>query len=338
MPAPVWEQRWHPLREEWVVVAAHRQRRPWLGERRPASIAAVPGFDPACRFCPGNERVGGTRNPRYARTLVFNNDLPVVGEVAPVELVAPPPPYRVARASGVARIVCYTPRHDQSLARLPLDELVGLLRVLAGQYAELGAREDVAHVLVFENRGEVVGVSNPHPHCQIYATGFVFKTIETEVAVGRRHFAETGRVLLQDVLAAEVADGRRLLVANDAAVAFVPYFARYPYEVFVAPRATHPCLGALGPAELEGFASALQGALRLGDELWSQPFPYVMALHQAPTDDADHASFHFHIELHPPLRGPDLLKYPAGPEVGGGNFMSDVAPEDAAAELRGDRP
>ncbi len=189
-------------------------------------------------------------------------------------------------------------------------------------------------MLVFENKGKAVGVSNPHPHCQIYATNFVFKHIETEARVSQSYLSETGRPLFQDILAAEHADGRRIICENETAIAFLPYFARYAYEVFVAPKRTHPSLAALSDVELRDFAAVLQQVLIKFDNLWQIPFPYVMPLHQAPTDGGDYSGFHFHIEFHPPLRRPNLLKYLAGPEIGGGNFLSDTAPEEKAAELR----
>jgi UDPglucose--hexose-1-phosphate uridylyltransferase len=193
---------------------------------------------------------------------------------------------------------------------------------------------DVAHVLIFENKGVAVGVSNPHPHCQIYATNFVFKTIETEARVSQRHLRETGRVLFQDILEAERSDGGRILVENESAVAFIPYFARYAYEVFVAPKQTHPSIAALSAAEVRDLAAVLKTVVVQFDNLWRMPFPYVMALHQAPTDGGDYSGFHFHIEFHPPLRRPNLLKYLAGPEIGGGNFLSDTSAKQKAEELR----
>jgi UDPglucose--hexose-1-phosphate uridylyltransferase len=321
------------LREEWVVVAAHRQNRPWVGETLDHKQRALPQYEPSCTFCPGNARVSGARNPDYRDVYVFDNDLPCVGPQAPAP--APPPGfYRNQPASGIARVVCFTPRHDVTLAELDAAGVEAVLKVWQQQYRELGARPEVNHVLVFENKGEVVGVSNPHPHGQIYATNFVFRTIEVEAAASRRHLEQTGRVLFQDVLAAERGDGRRILFENESAVAFVPYFARYAYEVYVAPLASHPSLTELGDSERAGLAQALKRVLVQFDNLWRMPFPYVMALHQAPTDGADHSGFHFHIELHPPLRKPDLLKYLAGPEIGGGSFLSDTCPEDKAAELR----
>jgi UDPglucose--hexose-1-phosphate uridylyltransferase len=330
-----WEERWHPLREEWVIVAAHRQNRPWIGERVERKAAAVPQYVPDCYLCPGNRRVSGAVNPPYESIFVFDNDHPCVAPQAPRRLEVPGGVLKARPAEGVARVVCYSPKHNLTLAELEVDEIEELLRVWGEQYRELGARPEVEHVLTFENKGEVVGVSNPHPHCQIYATNFVFKTIETETRAGERFLAETGRVLLADVIAAEQADGRRMLVENGGAVGFVPYFARYAYEAYVAPMASYGSVAELSGPELSDLAAALKEVLGQYDRLWAMPMPYVMALHQAPTRGGPYRGFHFHIELHPPLRAPNLLKYLAGPEVGGGGFLADTAAEEKAAELRG---
>ena len=332
----VWEQRWHPLRREWVVVSSHRNERPWQGERvaSPDAARALPRYEPDCYLCPGNGRSSGRRNERYDGVFVFENDHPCVGPEAPTALAAPPGIYRNGPAAGCARVVCFTPRHDLTLAQLAETEVLSLLGVLQAQYHELGARDEVRHVLVFENKGDVVGVSNPHPHCQIYATNFVFKTIELEAEAQAAHLAERGRPLFQDILATEESDGRRLLVRRDQAVSFIPYFARYPYETFVVPRATRASLADLTPAELADFAAVLRETLIRLDNLWRMPFPYVLVLHQAPTDGAPYPGFHFHIQIHPPLRKPGLLKYLAGPEIGGGNFLNDTAPEEKAADLQ----
>jgi UDPglucose--hexose-1-phosphate uridylyltransferase len=330
-----WEERWHPLRQEWVIIAAHRQDRPWHGDlvEKPAP-RATPEYIKDCYLCPGNARVGGARNNAYDGIFVFDNDHPCVGPNAPLDLQAPPGIYRNRPANGLARVVCYTPKHNSSLSELSVPQIVNLLDAWSAQYEELGARPEVNHVLVFENRGEVVGVSNTHPHCQIYATNFVFKTIETEAIAARRHYDETGHVLFQDILSAERRDGRRIVFENSSAIAFVPYFARYAYECYVAPMATHARLSELSTRERSDFAEALKALLTRYDNLWQMPFPYVMTLHHAPTDGGDYGAFHFHIEFHPPLRKPNLLKYLAGPEIGGGNFLSDTMPEEKAEELR----
>ncbi len=329
-----WEERWHPLREEWVIVAAHRQNRPWIGETVRGVEKPIPAYMEDCYLCPGNRRVSGAANPHYTSAYVFDNDHPCVGPLAPQQLSSPSDVLYARPAQGIARVVCYSPYHNTTLAELSLRDMQALLRVWQEQYRELGARDEVAHVLIFENKGEVVGVSNPHPHCQIYGTNFVFKNIETEVRAGERHLGQTGRILFQDILTAERQDGRRILFENETAIAFVPYFARYAYEVYVAPKAAHASLAGLDDQELRDFAAAMQRVLVQYDNLWQMPFPYVMALHQAPTDGRAHPGFHFHAEFHPPLRKPNLLKYLAGPEIGGGSFLSDTAPEDKAAELR----
>ena len=329
-----WEERWHPLREEWVIIAAHRQNRPWSGDILELSDVVTPAYNSECYLCPGNIRINGDRNDDYSGTFVFDNNHPCVGLDAPSPKAEPAPLYRSRPAHGVARVVCYSPNHTLTLAELGLCEIENLLRVWQEQYRELASHPEINHVLIFENKGEAVGVSNPHPHCQIYATNFIFKTIETEVRASRNYRAETGRILFQDVLAAERASTRRIITENETAIAFMPYFARYAYEVYVAPKRTHPSVDSLTACELKDFAAALKDTIVCFDNLWRMPFPYVMVLHQAPTDGEDYSSFHFHIEFHPPLRRPNLLKYLAGPEIGGGNFLSDTAPEEKAQELR----
>ncbi|OLD15397.1 MAG: galactose-1-phosphate uridylyltransferase [Acidobacteria bacterium 13_1_40CM_3_65_5] len=329
----VWEQRWHPLRREWVIISSHRNERPWQGERVAEAERSLPPYVPDCYLCPGNPRSSGRRNERYSGVYVFDNDHPCVGPEAPKTTAPPAPIYRTSPATGCARVVCYTPRHDLTLAQLPEPEVLSLLQALQAQYRELGAQPGVRHVLVFENKGEVVGVSNPHPHCQIYATNFVFKTIESEAEAQSQYVAEHGRPLFQDIIQAEEADGKRLLVLRDKALSFIPYFARYAYETFVAPRETRASLADLTAQELDHFAAVLRETLIRLDNLWQMSFPYVMVLHQAPTDKP-YPGFHFHIEIHPPLRKPGLLKYLAGPEIGGGNFLNDTAPEEKAAELQ----
>jgi UDPglucose--hexose-1-phosphate uridylyltransferase len=330
----LWEQRWHPLREEWVIVAAHRQDRPWIGEKVQRHQKEIPEYAADCQFCPGNKRLSGIRNPEYRDTFVFDNDLPCVGWNAPTELEPPRGVYQNKPARGIARVVCYSPKHNLTLAELKESEIEKLLRVWQTQYTDLGSHPEISHVLIFENKGEVVGVSNPHPHCQIYATNFVFKYIQTEARVSKTYLDQTGRILFQEILSSERQDGRRIICENDSAVAFVPYFARYAYELYLAPKATHPNLTALSDDELKDFTQLLKLVLVKFDNLWQMPFPYVMPLHQAPTDGGDYTSFHFHVEFHPPLRQQNLLKYLAGPEIGGGNFLSDTSPEEKAAELR----
>jgi UDPglucose--hexose-1-phosphate uridylyltransferase len=328
-----WEERWHPLREEWVIMAAHRQGRPWLGQTLADPPPPPAAYLPDCYLCPGNLRVSGATNPAYTSIYVFDNDHPCVGPEAP-DVVVPPPPYRARRADGLARVICYSPRHDLTMAQLDAPAISLIVATWQQQTRDVGARPEVRQVLIFENKGEAVGVSNPHPHGQLYATNFTWKTFDTELEAQQRHRRETGQDLFGAIIAAEQQDGRRVLYEDAYTIAFVPYFARYAYEVYVAPKRRVPHLYALADAEVESLAAALKDVTVRFDQLWQQPFPYVMPLHQAPTDDGDYRDFHAFIGFLPPLRRPNTLKYLAGPEIGGGNFLSDTTPEETAAALR----
>jgi UDPglucose--hexose-1-phosphate uridylyltransferase len=333
--APTWEERWHPLREEWVVVAAHRQHRPWTGQTVAAGAAAEkPRYDPACYLCPGNPRISGATNPPYAQTFVFDNDHPCVGSEAPRELALPPAPYEVRPAVGVAQVICFSPRHDLTLAEMAPADIERVVAVWQQQTRDLGARPEVEHVLCFENKGEVVGVSNPHPHGQTYATSFVWKTMANELDAQRRHADRDGRGLFEAIIRAEQHDGRRVIWEDERAIAFVPYFARYAYEVYVAPKRRVGHVSALDDREVASLAAAIGQVTVRFDNLWRMSFPYVQVLHQAPAKADATGPFHFFIAFHPPLRQPHLLKYLAGPEIGGGNFLSDTSPETSAAELK----
>ncbi len=329
----IWEERWHPLREEWIIVAAHRQNRPWIGATVEAAPVPAPTYVEDCYLCPGNQRVSGAVNPLYEQTYVFDNDHPSVGQDAPEELVTPPAPYRVRRAQGYARVICYSPFHNLTLAEMPLEAISEVVQVWQQQTYDLSQKPEVKHVLCFENKGEVVGVSNPHPHGQIYATNFVFKLVEQQLQASQHYLANSGQLLFEDIIRAEQKDGRRILYEDEFAIAFVPYFARYAYEVYVAPKRPVPHIFALRDEEVVALARALKNVTVRFDNLWQMSFPYVMPLYQAPTDGGDYSSFHFFISFYPPLRRPNVLKYLAGPEIGGGNFLSDTAPEAKAAEL-----
>ncbi|HCI81442.1 MAG TPA: galactose-1-phosphate uridylyltransferase [Ktedonobacter sp.] len=328
-----WEERWHPLREEWIIIAAHRQNRPWTGAVVETPSDAVPSYVPDCYLCPGNQRVNGAFNPNYQTTFVFDNDHPCVGNDAPQPLPLSNGPYRVRPARGYARVMCYSPLHNLTVAEMTTPAITNIIQVWQQQTQDLGNHPSVKHVLCFENKGEVVGVSNPHPHCQMYATNFIFKTIETELNASHRYLQETGRTLFTDIITAEQQDGRRILYEDEDVLAFVPYFARYAYEVYVAPKRRVAHIYDLYDHEVDALARALKNVTVRFDNLWHTSFPYVMPLHQAPTDGGDYSSFHFFIAFHPPYRRPNVLKYLAGPEIGGGNFVSDTLPEEKAMEL-----
>ncbi len=328
-----WEQRWHPFRREWVVYSAHRNDRPWDGTREASSLPA-PVFDPSCYLCPGNPRIHGHKNPAYPDVFIFDNDHPVVGSHAPhVAEDEVSSPYRIRRANGIARVVCYDPRHNVTLTDMPFSKAVRVFKAWRDQTKELTYAPGIRSTLIFENKGELVGTSSPHPHCQIYAVNFVFKNVEMEMDASAEFARKEGKNLFESVLAAEKSDGRRILSENEEALAFLPFFARWPYEAWIFPKRRHATLATLSDGELEGLCAAFQEVTRRYDLLYGTSFPYVMSFYQAPFGQG-YPDYHLHMVLLPPLRRPGLRKFPAGPEIGGGNFMADTLPEEKAGELR----
>jgi UDPglucose--hexose-1-phosphate uridylyltransferase len=332
MPPPVvWQQRWHPLREEWVLFTSHRDGRPWVGDTHPPAETTPPHFDPTCALCPGVKRLHG-ENPRYAGVYGFTNDLPCFSGDAPAA-AGGDDFYRVLRATGAAEVVCYSPDHAKTFVDLTDAECRAVADFWAERTVALGARPDVAHVLIFENKGSLVGTSNPHPHCQIYAGNLIYGFTASEVTSSRKFFQRTGRHLGQEILARESA-GPRVIAQNDAWLACVPWFARYAYEVFILPKRQVSSLADLSPAERTSLGLMIREVAIRYDNLWRMPMPYVMAVHQAPADGHDYSTYPFHLEFHPPLRKPDTMKYLAGPEIGGGSMTNESDPDAKAAELR----
>lgn len=328
-----WEKRWHPLREEWIVYSAHRNQRPWQGAG-PIKHEDSPKYDPTCYLCPGNNRVHGQTNPDYKGIFIFENDHPVVSMSAPDVKEGPSALYRRAGAKGIAKVVCYDPRHNISLSQMKLNKVTDVFRAFQNETIAFRDNPDIKAVLIFENKGAAVGVSNPHPHCQIYATDFHFKFVEQQTRVARRYKLESGRNIFQDIIAQEAQDEARIIAENSNAIGFIPFFARYAYEVMIFPKSNHQTLISMNEQELHDLADVFHQVIRKLDMNYDMDFPYVMAVMQAPVDDGDYSDFRMHLWLQPPYRQPGLIKYLAGPEIGAGNFMADTMPEEKAAELR----
>ncbi|MBN8576861.1 MAG: galactose-1-phosphate uridylyltransferase [Cytophagales bacterium] len=327
-----WEKRWHPLREEWVVYSAHRNNRPWQGAGK-ATPKPAPDFDANCYLCPGNKRVHGSINPVYKDVFIFENDHPVVAMQAP-EVPVTNSLYRKERASGIAKVVCYDPRHNITLSQMKLPEVVKVFDSFQQEMLAFQKNPAVHSVLIFENKGEVVGVSNPHPHCQIYAVDFPLKLVSQQIRVAEEYKRVHHKNIFEDIIAHEQRDKSRIVAENDFAIAFIPYFARYAYEVMIFPKAAHQSLITFSEAELRWFTAVFHQTVRKLDMNFEMDFPYVMSMMQAPVDGTDYPEFRMHCWLQPPYRQPGLIKYLAGPEIGAGNFMADTMPEDKAAELQ----
>ena len=313
--------RWHPLRAEWVVYAAHRQHRTFL---------PPPAYNP---LAPTTDANAPTELPQGNYDVaVFENLFPtfsMAAERTPTHPVLPAAP-----ALGSCEVVVFTQDPSATLGALPLWHLTLLFDVWADRTEALGASPDVQYVMPFENRGVEVGVTLHHPHGQIYAYPFVPPVPARELHSQREYLDAHGSGLLFDLLAAELHDGRRIVAADEHAIAFVPACARFPFEVWIAPRRPVALLPQLRTEERAGMARVLKTVLRTYDALWSTPFPYVMVVHQAPTDGAPHPEAHLHFEFYPVYRLPGRLKYLAGSELGAGLFTADAEPESMAAELR----
>lgn len=325
-----WEKRWHPLREEWIVYSAHRNSRPWQGADKIKPIAA-PLYDPTCYLCPDNKRVNGDLNPNYSDVFIFENDHPVVGMNAPD--VFSHGFYKKQKATGIAKVVCYDPRHDVTLSKMKLDNVIAVFKAFKKEMILFEKDPNIKSVLIFENKGEAVGVSNPHPHCQIYAVDFHFKFVEQQTGISQQHKIKTGKTIFESIIESEKKDNLRIIAENKNAIAFIPFFARYAYEVMIFPKAKHSKLNTLNSEELIDLVSVFHQVVRKLDMNYDMNFPYVMSIMQAPVDGQEYPDFRMHLWLQPPFRQPGLIKYLAGPEIGAGNFMADTMPEEKAFEL-----
>ena len=318
--APNPHMRWHPLREEWIAYAGHRQHRTFL---------PPPEYNP---LAPTGDPSQPTELPAGDYDVaVFENLFPTF---APAANDQPKLIVETRPARGVCEVVVFTQDPAQSLGTLPLSHIELLVDVWSDRYRELGRNPDVQYVMPFENRGVEVGVTLHHPHGQIYAYPFIPPVPARELAAQLRYFTAHARGLLDDLICAEIRDGRRVICATRTAVAFMPVCARYSYEVWLAPRRPVGSIADLDIAERAEFARALKTVLLKFDRLWDRPFPYVMVFHQAPTDGAEHPEAHFHVEFYPAYRMRDRLKYLAGSELGAGVFTADTLPEITAAELQ----
>ncbi|MDO1448860.1 galactose-1-phosphate uridylyltransferase [Rhodocytophaga aerolata] len=333
-----WEKRWHPLRQEWVIYAAHRNNRPWTTGKSIIAEKPIPAYDPACYLCPGNQRIHGGQNPAYTGVYIFDNDHPVVGlqapEISVSEAVKGNGLYRKEKALGIARVVCYDPRHNVTLAEMEITQIAQVFSAWRSQMQEFIRNSYIKYALLFENKGELCGVSNPHPHCQIYATDFVFKHTEQQLQAANEYYKDTNRNLFGQIIENETEEGVRIVAENTGAVAFIPFFARYAYEVMIFPKKRHATLATMSDTELYDLAAVFREVIRRYNLNFEMSFPYVMSVQQAPVDGKEYPLYHLHMSILPPLRQPGLVKFLAGPEIGGGNFMADTIPEEKAAELK----
>ena len=322
------------LTGEWVLVSPHRAERPWQGAVERTRPAPQEAHDPNCYLCPGNTRANGVRNPDYSATFVFDNDFAALRSGIP-EAALDDGGLLVARTEpGLCRVICFSPRHDLSLAMMDAPAIRGVVDVWAEQYAELGARPEIGHVQVFENTGAIMGCSNPHPHGQVWAQASVPRQVAVETERMREHYATRGTSLLGDYLALEEMRGERIIFSNEHFAVLVPFWASWPFETMIVSRRAVRDLTALSDGERDALADALGRLTKCYDKLFDVPFPYSAGVHQAPTDGDPHPEWHLHMHFYPPLlRSASVRKYMVGYEMLG-EPQRDITPESAAERLR----
>jgi len=321
------ELRWHPVLREWVITATHRQERTFL---------PPPDYCPLCPTKPGGFATE-VAEPTY-EIVAFDNRFPSLRRDAPEPAVEPTPFSPVRRAQGVCEVILYTPEHSGSLTSRSVDDIEKLIYVWTDRFQQLSALEYVKYVFIFENKGQVIGVTIDHPHGQIYAYPFIPPMAARELESARLHHQEHGSCLFCDLLAHELADGRRIVAVNESFAAVIPFYARYPYEVHVTSRRHLGALPDLTAEEKRDLAGILKTLLLKYDNLWGISMPYMMVMHPRPSDGGAYDYYHFHIEFYPPHRTRDKLKYLAGSESGAGVFINDTLAELKAEELRAAAP
>ena len=329
-------RRLNPLTGEWVLVSPHRTQRPWQGQVETPTPAQQPHYDPECYLCPGNMRAGGHRNPDYKQTFVFVNDYSALYPLAPEQRD------EVSRCdlivanseAGICRVMCFSPRHDLTLATMPVEEIRQVIDVWAEQYRELGTMDGIRHVQIFENRGSMMGASNPHPHCQIWANEHLPNEPEKELRT-QRAYLETHRIcLLCNYLKLESEAPERIVYRNQHFAVAVPFWAIWPFEVIVIAVQHAASLAELTPEQRDGLADTLKKITAGFDRIFQTPFPYSMGFHQAPTDRQQHPEWHLHAHFYPPLlRSATVRKFMVGYELLG-SPQRDITAESAAERLR----
>jgi len=325
-------RRYNPLMGDWVLVSPHRAKRPWQGQQESVDRSVQPSHDPSCYLCAGNTRVNGEKNPPYEGTYVFTNDFAALMSDTPDAAPGDDPLFQSMSARGTSRVICFSPDHGKSLPLLTLPAIEGVIDAWCEQSAELGAK--YRWVQVFENKGAVMGCSNPHPHGQIWATSFLPDLPAAEDVRQRAYFAEQGKPLLLDYVEREAASGERVVVSTASWLAVVPYWASWPFETLLLPRFPVQRLEDLDGAQRADLALALRELTIRYDNLFQCSFPYSMGWHGAPNGPEDATPWQLHAHFYPPLlRSASVRKFMVGFEMLA-ETQRDLTPEQAAAQLR----
>lgn len=327
-------RRFNPLTGDWVLVSPYRTQRPWQGKEESSASLSLASYDASCYLCPGNERAGGKINPDYSGPFVFKNDFSALLWETPEGRTKDHDLLVAESETGICRVICFSPRHDLTLPEMSVAEIHAVVDLWTSQYAELGAIEGINHVQIFENKGEIMGCSNPHPHGQIWAQRTVPDEPAKESARMLAHLQKTRRNLLGDYLAVELELDSRLVCANESFIVVVPFWATWPFETMILSRRHVRHLGDMTQDERHDLADIIKRLTTRYDNLFEYSFPYSAGMHQSPTDGADHPEWDWHMHFYPPLlRSAEVKKFMVGYEMLA-TPQRDILPEASAARLR----
>lgn len=327
-------RRLNQLTGEWVLVSPHRAKRPWQGKIENSEQELLPAYDAECYLCPGNDRAGGGKNPAYETVYIFNNDYAALLGSAPEAFPAPQSLLQYQMVKGICKVIVFSPRHDLTLAELEAAQLTELVRNWISEYKALRAQKDIRYIQIFENKGAIMGCSNPHPHGQIWAGDFVPMEITKEDGQQRRYYENTGRSLLSDYLHTEINAAERIVCSNDDFTVLVPFWAVWPYETLIIPHRQMQHIDQLSEKEQRAYASILQELAIRYDNLFGISFPYSAGIHQSPVNSIERYWWHWHHHFYPPLlRSATVKKFMVGYEMLA-EAQRDITPEQAAATLR----
>ncbi len=326
-------RRYNILTGEWVQVSPHRMKRPWQGGEEKIASAKRPEYDPGCYLCAGNQRSTGQRNPNYENTFVFGNDFPAL--IADLQDTTFNKGLLHAKSErGLCKVICYSPRHDLTIAELPVADINLVVEAWIEECHALGALDNVNHIQIFENKGETMGCSNPHPHGQIWAQESIPVEPQKKQQHQTQYYQKHQSTLLGAYLAQELADGDRIIFENDHFVALVPFWAAWPFEAMIIPRRPMSKITELTAEEQLAFAASYKELAIRYDKLFAVSFPYSAGIHQAPFDGKSHPEWHWHMVFYPPLlRSATVKKFMVGYEMMA-NPQRDLTAEQAASRLR----
>ncbi len=326
-------RRYNILTGEWILVSPHRAKRPWQGKEEDIVTEDRPSYDPTCYLCPGNERAGGEHNPEYTEPFAFTNDFAALKKDIPFEkfkdglLVA-------ETESGTCRVLCFSPDHSKTLPVMEESAITKVIALWQQEFKNLGSRDDINHVQIFENKGATMGCSNPHPHGQIWAQRSIPQEVQKKNKKLKEYWDDNGSSLLGDYLKQELKLRERILIETEHFVALIPYWAVWPYEAMIIPRIQHINILSLNEAEKKDYAKIIKALTTMYDNLFKISFPYSAGIHQAPTDGQERAEWHFHMSFYPPLlRSATVKKFMVGYEMFA-TPQRDITAEMAAETLR----